>query len=75
MEWKAPEGRNAARRHPVSPLRGFRIHFEHHFLGLAPQAICCRRSAADLRNFKTYASGFDWLKQCALRRSTMPAYR
>ena len=36
MEWKAPEERNAARRHPVSPLRGFRIHFERHFLGLAP---------------------------------------
>jgi len=46
------------RRHPMSPLRGFKTHFDHDFLGLTPQAIRCRRSAADLRNFKTYASGY-----------------
>ena len=28
-------------------------------LGLAPQALYYRRSAAKMRNFKTYASGFD----------------
>ena len=37
----------------VSPLRGFKTRFDHDFLGLAPQAIDFRRSAADLRNFKT----------------------
>ena len=59
MYWKAPEGRHAVRRHSVSPLRGLKTRFDDDFLGLTPQAICCRRSAADLRNLKTHAAACD----------------
>ena len=58
MERKAPEGRHAMRRHPVSPLRGCKTRFDHDFLGLTPQAIYCRRSAADWRNITARASGW-----------------
>ena len=43
-----------ARLHLLSPLRGFDA-YGREYLGLPPQAICCRCSAAiDSRNFNSY---------------------
>ena len=34
------------------------------FLGLTPQAMCCRASGTnDMRNFKAYASGCDYINR------------
>jgi hypothetical protein len=56
MDRKAPEGRHAVRCRLMPPLRGFKTRFDHELLGLAPQAIRCRRSAADVRKVRSYST-------------------